>query len=307
MTCPLPRRPPRTEVRHLNLPFPHAGRRLLGFAALTLFLIGEGAGSQQPASTPQDMVALPPQLVEVFNQGVEALNAGQLDAAEKAFLRVLKEGGKAAYVYNDLGIVYERRGEREQALAQFRQAIRLQPDYVAPHALMGSILLAMGKFPEAAHELELAVKLQPKDPLLHVQLAKAYGREEDYPRVLEQLQVLQELAPLEPEYVYQSAQTYLDLSAWCYQQIIRLQPTSARAYQAMAENFRAEGRPELAMRAFQRAAQADPTLPEIHLALAEIYSEQGKTAEARKDVEQELAILPYSAAAIALKKRLDAK
>ena len=291
-------------MNELNRPFQHVGLRLLGLAALILFLFGESAGSQQPASTPQSMAALPPQVMEIFNQGVQALNAGQLEAAEKAFLQVLREGGRIAYVYNNLGIVYQQRGDRDRALVQFRQAIRLQPDYAAPHALMGSLLLAMGKYPEAAHELEIGVKLQPEDPLLHVQLVKAYRHEEDYLRVLEQLQVLGELAPGEPEYVYQSARAYLDLSAWCYQQIIHLQPTSARAYQALGENFRAEGRPDLAIRAFQRAAQADPTLPEIHLALAEIYFEQGKKTEARKEVEQELAILPDSAAASALKKRL---
>jgi len=246
-------------------------------------------------------------VAEAFNQGVQALSAGQLDAAEKSFLQVLKEGGRVAYVYNNLGIVYEKRGERERALEQFRQAVRLQPDYGAPHALMGSLLLAMGKLPEAAHELEIAVKLQPKDPLLRMQLAKAYRREENYPRALEQLQVLQELAPQEPEYVYQSARAYLDLSAWCYQQIVHLQPDSARAYQALAENFRDEGRTEIALRLFRRAAQADPTLPEIHLALAEIYSEQGEKAEARKELEQELAIVPESARALALKKKLDTR
>jgi tetratricopeptide (TPR) repeat protein len=210
-------------------------------------------------------------------------------------------------VYNNLGIVYERRGERERALAQFRQAIRLEPDYAAPRALLGSILLAMGKTPEAARELEIAVRLQPKDPLVRGQLAKAYRREEDYPRVVEQFQVLEQLAPQEPEYVYQSARAYLDLSAWCYREIIHIQPNSARAYQTLAENFRAEGRPELAMRALQHAVQADPTLPETHLALAEIYFEQGKKAEARKELERELAILPDSAAASALKKRLDTR
>jgi Flp pilus assembly protein TadD len=288
----------------LGPPFQHVGLRLLRLTALALFLLGEGAGSQQPASTAPGTAALPPQAVEAFNQGVQALNAGQLEVAEKAFLRVLKEGGKVAYVYNNLGIVYERRGKREQALAQFRQAIRLEPDYAAPRALMGSLLLAMGKTPEAARELAIAVKLQPKDPLLREQLAKAYGREEDYPRVLEQLQVLEQLAPQEPEYVYQSARAYLDLSAWCYREIVHLQPNSARAYQTLAENFRAEGRPELAMRAFQHAVQADPTLPEIHLALAEIYFEQGKKAEARKELEQELAIVPESASALALERKL---
>jgi hypothetical protein len=47
-------------------------------------------------------------------------------------------------------------------------------------------------------------------------------------------------------------------------------------------------------------------LPDIHLALAEIYLEQGKHDAARQEVEQELAIVPESVAALALKKRLEA-
>jgi len=274
------------------------------FAALCLSS-GGGAASQRPASRTGEPPALSAPMQEVFNQGVEALQSGQLDSAEKAFLQVLKGGGRLPFVYNDLGIVYEERGEREQALAQFREAIRLDPNYVAPHVLMGSTLLAMSRFREAARELEVAVRLQPNDPLVHLQLAKAYRRGEDYPRVVEQFQALRDLAPQDPEYVYQTTRAYLDLSAWCFQQIAHLQPNSARAYQALGENFRAEGRPEIALRAFQRAAEADPTLPEIHLALAEIYVEQGKIAEARKEVEQELAILPTSAAALALKKKID--
>jgi len=280
--------------------------RLLGFAALTLLLLGEGAGVQHPTSTATGAAALSPELLEAFNQGVQALQAGQLNGAEEAFLRVLKAGGKVAFVYNNLGIVYQQRGDRERALAQFHEAIRLQPDYAAPHVLMGSTLLAMGRFPEATRELEAAVKLQPKDPLVRLQLAKAYRGKEDMLRAVDQLQVLRELAPQEAEYAYQSGRAYLELSAWCYQRIVQLQPRSARAYQALAENFRAQGRPEIAIPAFQRAAQADPTLPEIHLALAEIYFEQGKTAEARKEVEQELAIVPQGVTALALKKKIEA-
>jgi tetratricopeptide (TPR) repeat protein len=273
-------------------------------AALSL-LSGGGAAAQGPASRTGEPPALSAPLQEVFNQGVQALQSGQLDPAEKAFLQVLKEGGRLPFVYNDLGIVYEQRGEREQALEQFREAIRLDSHYVAPRVLMGSTLLAMNRVREAARELEAAVRLEPGDPLAHLQLAKAYKRLEDYPRVVEQYQALEQLAPQDPEYVYQTTRAYLDLSAWCFQQIAHLQPNSARVYQAFGENFRAEGRPEIALRAFQHAAKADPHLPEIHLALAEIYFSQGKIPEAKKEVEQELAIVPASAAALALKKKLD--
>jgi len=275
---------------------------------LLLLCFAEGAALQHPAPVNRragGAELLPPQLQELFKQAVQALSGGHLDVAEDAFMRVLKEGGKVAYVYNNLGIVYQQRGQSVRAIAQFREAIRLQPDYVAPHVLMGSTLLAMGRLPEAKRELETAVKLKPKDPLARLQLAKAYHRSEDMMQAVEQFQALRELAPQEPEYAYQSGRAYLDLSAWCYQRIIDINPHSARAHQALAENFREQKRPELAIRAYQHAAQLDPKLPEIHLALAQIYDEQGKASEARKEVELELAIVPESVAASALKKKLD--
>ena len=89
--------------------------------------------------------SLPPALTELFNKGVQAQKAGQLDAAEKAFLAVLEQGGKQAFVYNNLAIVYRERGDDERALAQFRQAVRLNANYAAPRVLMGSSLLALGR------------------------------------------------------------------------------------------------------------------------------------------------------------------
>ena len=74
----------------------------------------------------------------------------------------------------------------------------------------------------------------------------------------------------------------------------------------MAENYRKQGRLELAAKSYQKAILADPDLPEVHLALAEIFMEQGKLAEARTEVEQELSLFPESSEALALKKRLDA-
>ncbi|MBZ5516428.1 MAG: tetratricopeptide repeat protein [Acidobacteriia bacterium] len=292
-------------MKDSNPVFPFVGAKPLGFAVLALLMAVEASGGQRSPARGGPAPGLTPRLAEVFNEGVEAMNTGQWDSAEKAFLKVLNEGGKEAFVYNNLGIVYQQQGKREQALREFRESIRLEPDYPAPHVLMGSTLLVMGRFEEATRELETAVKLQPQDPLIRAQLALAYRGRQDLPGVVEQYQVVRELAPRDPEYVYQSAKAYLDLSAWCFQQIVHLQPDSARAYQALGENFRAEGRGEIAVHAFERAAQADPTLPEIHLALAEIYAEQGKTAEAQKEVEQELAIVPESAAALALKKKLN--
>ncbi len=292
------------------------GIGLLGFPALAILLTGQGVRAQHPdfptppgqlaGESPRQPVTLPASLQELFAEGVQAQKAGQLDAAEKALLRVLRKGGKVAPVYNNLGIIYQQRGDHLRALAQFREAIRLQPDYTAPRVLMGASLLALRKIPEATRELERAVALQPREPLARLELAKVYERAGNLPGVVDQFRALRDLSPQQGEYAYQSGNAYLKLAAWCYQQIVRLDPHSARAYQTLAENYRVQGRLEMAIRAFHHATQANPTLPGIHLALAQICLEQGNAADARKEVEQELAIVPESVTALALRRKLEA-
>ncbi len=249
--------------------------------------------------------ALPASLEEVFTRGVTAQKAGQLETAEKAFLQVLQQGGKVAYVYNNLGIVYQQRGEHQRAVSQFREAIRLQPDYVAPRILLGASWLVLGKVQEATRELERAVKLQPREPLARQQLAKSYELAGNIPGVVDQFRRIRELAPQEPEYAYQLGKAYMKLSEWSYQQIMRIKPGSARLHQTLGQQLDVQGKPDLALQAYQRAAETDPTLPEIHLAMAQICLQQGKKAEARKQIEHELAIVPESAAALTLKRKIE--
>jgi len=100
---------------------------------------------------------LPEALQPPFEEGVRALKAGQLDAAEKAFRSVLAKGGATAYVHNNLGIVLQERGQHAKAVAEFQEAVRLDPAYTAPRILMGESLLALGRVSEARQSLERAV------------------------------------------------------------------------------------------------------------------------------------------------------
>ena len=77
---------------------------------------------------------LSPSLAELFSKAVEAQKSGKLEAAEKGFLEVLQRGGRKAFVYNNLGIIYRLREDHERAIAQFREAARLDAGYAAPRS-----------------------------------------------------------------------------------------------------------------------------------------------------------------------------
>jgi tetratricopeptide (TPR) repeat protein len=273
--------------------------RLSRVAAVAALLFAPGS--------PSSAQELPEALQPSFQEGVDALRAGKLDAAEAAFRRVLEQGGRVAYVHNNLGLVYQERGQHTPAAAQFREAIRLDPGYGAPRLALGASLLALDQVGEATVELERAAKLLPREPLARLQLARAYERAGKWAGAVEQYRALKDLAPREPEYAYQLGKAYLRLSEWSLRQIREIDPGSARLQQALGHNYRVQGRTDQALRAFERAALADPTLPEVHLALAQIHLELKNWEDARREIERELAIVPESAGARALRERLRAE
>ncbi len=265
-------------------------------ATAALLALGVAAPAQE----------VPPPLQAGFEEGVRALKAGKLDDAEKAFRGVLARDPTSAPVHNNLGIVLQERRQHEQAVAEFREAARLDPRYVAPRILLGASLLALGQVGEARRELERAVKLAPKEPLARLQLAKVEESGGDWMGAVEQYQALRELKPEEPEYLYGLGSAYLHLSEWCLRELDKREGGAARLFQALGHNYRVQGRPDLALTAFTKAAEADPTLPEVHLAMAQIHMEQGRWADARREIDRELALVPESAGARALAERLRA-
>jgi len=271
-----------------------AGRTLL--ATVVALALGAAVPAQE----------LPPALQAPFEEGVRALKTGKLDEAEKAFRAVVAKGGTTAYVHNNLGIVLQERGQHEKAVVEFREAIRLDPRYPAPRILLGASLLALGRASEARTALERAVKLAPREPLARRQLARVLERAGDRTGAVEQYRALKEMKPDEPEYVYALGNAYLRLSEWSLRELATLDSGQARLQQALGHNYRVQGRADFALRAFERATQADPTLPEVHLAMAQVYLEQKRWAEARREIERELAIVPESAGARALLARLSA-
>lgn len=284
---------PLIQLRSPGLHLP--GLRL----ALAVLLL---AGFTRPAAAQE---ALPKALEALFAKGEEAQRANQLREAKTAFLEVLRQGGKASFVHNNLGIVYQQQGAHPQAILQFREALRLQPGYAAPRFLLGASLMALGRTAEAIRELEQALKLDPEQALGRLELIKAHERAGNLIAVVDQYRKLRAAQPHDPEYAYQLGKACMKLSEWAFQRMKELNPRSALLYQTLASQYRLQGRDELALRALQQAIAIDPRMPELHLNLAEIYLAQNKRSEARNALDLELAIMPESQAALRLKQKLE--
>jgi tetratricopeptide (TPR) repeat protein len=151
---------------------------------------------------------------------------------------------------------------------------------------------------------ERAVKQAPKDETARRRLALACERAEDWLCVVEQYAFLAELKPREAEYAYQLGRAYTRLAEWCYQRIIALDPDAARLHQALGQQYLTQGKYDLALAEYRRAAVVDPKLPEIHLAIAVIHLEQRNLDEAGKEIALELQLAPESRKALEIKQKI---
>ena len=264
-------------------------------AALALLCIYAGLSAGQDATLAGQ---------EQLAKGIAELRAGDLDSAEKIFTLALRQGVKSPLVYHNLGVIAQERGQHEQAVARFRETLRLQPGFGPAHLLLSVSCLALGKNVEAARELKLAEKLMPAEPQVHLQLARAYDGLGQHFASVDQYQQLIRLAPRDPEYVYLLARSWADLSRSSLKEIAKVDSNSVRLHQALSLELWNQGKYDEALSSFQKAADVDPKLPEIHLARSLIYLEQKKYDEALAEIERELSLVPDSQAALATKAKI---
>ncbi len=110
------------------------------------------------------------------NYGVELFRIGQLDEAEEHFKNSIKLQDKWTYPHNNLGAVYERKGDFGKAKEKYQDAID-RADYYLAYQNLAGILLKMNRYDEAKEFLESALKKFPRSSELSFNLAVIYYKE----------------------------------------------------------------------------------------------------------------------------------
>jgi Flp pilus assembly protein TadD len=75
--------------------------------------------------------------------------------------------------HNQIGIDLARLGRLEGAIAEFREAIRLQPECAEAHSNLGTALRSLGRFDEAIDAYRAAVPIKPSLDGIHNNLGNA--------------------------------------------------------------------------------------------------------------------------------------
>ncbi|MCP5107447.1 MAG: tetratricopeptide repeat protein [bacterium] len=111
----------------------------------------------------------------------------------------LQGNKEAAKIYSTIGDVYLRQNKFNEAEANFKKAIEIDP---ADHAVaynVAEILFVAGKSDEAITHYELAIKIKPGWPKAYKQIGYAYLNKGDIKSAITNLKKFLELDPKSPE------------------------------------------------------------------------------------------------------------
>jgi serine/threonine-protein kinase len=108
-------------------------------------------------------------------------------------------------LYFALSSYLETRGRTDEAVAGYRTAIRLKPDYAPAHYNLATVLSDQGKSDEAIAEFRTAIRLKPDFAEAHCNLGQLLRVRGDYPGAIAMLRKGHELGTRQPGWRFPSA------------------------------------------------------------------------------------------------------
>ncbi len=103
-----------------------------------------------------------------------------------------------AFVEMNLGDVLARKGQPDEAMVHFGQAIKLQPDYAEAYYNRGNVLYAKGRIDEAIADWEKTLQIQPNDADAHTGLGNGLLRKGALTEAIGHYNQAMALAPEDP-------------------------------------------------------------------------------------------------------------
>lgn len=175
-------------------------------------------------------------------------------------------GSREAVKHYNFGYVLRKQGKFAEAEKEFREAIRLQPDYAEAHELLAVALLEQGKTDEGIAERREAVRLKPGDANFHINLGDALLKQGDTEETIKEYREASRLIPDNvswdaPNHIYLGGQLRnlgkLEEAETEYRKAIRLIPSDNWPLENLAALLDKQGRRKEARVYWERALKSE--------------------------------------------------
>jgi len=134
-------------------------------------------------------------VIAYTNRGVAYYHKGDLDSALADYNEAIRLDPNYERAYDDRGNVYRRKGDLDRALADYNEAIHLDPKYAAAYDNRGSLYFERGDLERALVDVNQAIRLNPTFAFAYSNRAEVRARKGDFDGVIADCDVSQRLDP----------------------------------------------------------------------------------------------------------------
>lgn len=242
--------------------------------------------------------AAPDRPKTAYEKGESALAEGRYeDAIEELKKAVAQEGRDSSLAHRALGLAYLKLDRREEAIASFKEALRLRPNFAQAHYDLGRAYYESGQFNTAAGSFEEAIRQNPDFFDALIALGKTYQHSGMHAKSVE---VLRRATLLRPEVIDAKAElgaAYVlagqpEEATVVLREVVRLSPQSAFSYTNLGQAYRLMGKFQDALDSLQEALRISPTDSVAYNYLALTYQNLIRQQEALAAYRQSIALKP---------------
>lgn len=230
-----------------------------------------------------------PQTVDHMKAGIAADKEGKFSVAIAEYKKVTELEPTLPDGFISLGQAYMENGDYGSAIPPLKQALEISPDSPPAHQLLGYVLLAQGYAAEALPHLQRAAD--------KTALGIAQIQTGQFPEAVANLQAALAAHPNDPDILFYLGRASGLLAKQSVDTLLAAYPDSARAHQAMAENYYVLRRMPDAEKEYTEALKLRPNLPEAHLALGEVYAGAFQWPKAEEQFRLQVKMQPGNAEA----------
>ena len=269
--------------------------------------------------------------------------ASEYRDAETLYRATIAANPASFMAHNNLGAVLDTEHRKAEAVEQYQEAARLEPDMAPPHNNLGKALLDEGRIEDARREFAEAVRLDPTSAKAHAGLGDALAREGHPADALTELSESLRLEPdveethnnlgvvldslgrtseaitqyraalaLDPRWAEArnnlgaalASQGLIDAAADQFAEALEVNPDYVDALRNLGQARARQQRMPEAIHAFEAALRVAPDREDVHYDLAVVLARTGATAAAIQQLQAALRLDPADQAARALLARL---